>query len=105
MNKMEKAGAVDEEFADNLVTWAEIIRKTFYDGGIDDLISTRRLEHIVNAFAMFKSRQKAVELCVNRFDGDTKSAFLDLYSKVDAKIDTGPTDNVNEDAFFEETPF
>ena len=105
MNKMEKAGAIDEEFADNLVTWAEIIRKTFYDGGIDDLISTRRLEHIVNAFAMFKSRQKAVELCVNRFDGDTKSAFLDLYSKVDAKIDTGPTDNVNEDAFFEETPF
>jgi len=105
MNKMEKAGAVDEEFADNLVTWAEIIRKTFYDGGIDDLISTRRLEHIVNAFAMFKSRQKAVELCVNRFDADTKSAFLDLYSKVDAKIDTGPTDNVNEDAFFEETPF
>jgi|694.fasta_scaffold01618_19 MoxR-like ATPase len=105
MNKMEKAGAIDEEFADNLVTWAEIIRKTFYDGGIDDLISTRRLEHIVNAFAMFKSRQKAVELCVNRFDADTKSAFLDLYTKVDAKIDTGPTDNVNEDAFFEETPF
>lgn len=105
MNKMEKAGAVDEEFADNLVTWAEIIRKTFYDGGIDDLISTRRLEHIVNAFAMFKSRQKAVELCVNRFDGDTKSAFLDLYSKVDAKIDTGPTDDVNEDRFFDETPF
>ena len=105
MNKMEKAGAVDEEFADNLVTWAEIIRKTFYDGGIDDLISTRRLEHIVNAFAMFKSRQKAVELCVNRFDADTKSAFLDLYTKVDAKIETGPTDDVNEDAFFEETPF
>ena len=105
MNKMEKAGAVDEEFADNLVTWAEIIRKTFYDGGIDDLISTRRLEHIVNAFAMFKSRQKAVELCVNRFDADTKSAFLDLYGKVDAKIDTGPTDDVNEDRFFDETPF
>jgi MoxR-like ATPase len=105
MNKMEKVAAVDEEFADNLVTWAEIIRKTFYDGGIDDLISTRRLEHIVNAFAMFKSRQKAVELCVNRFDADTKSAFLDLYTKVDAKVDTGPTDNVNEDAFFEETPF
>jgi MoxR-like ATPase len=105
MNKMEKVSAIDEEFADNLVTWAEIIRKTFYDGGIDDLISTRRLEHIVNAFAMFKSRQKAVELCVNRFDADTKSAFLDLYTKVDAKIETGPTDDVNEDAFFEETPF
>ena len=105
MNKMEKAGAIDEEFADNLVTWAEIIRKTFYDGGIDDLISTRRLEHIVNAFAMFKSRQKAVELCVNRFDADTKSAFLDLYGKVDAKIDIAPTEDVNDDKFFDETPF
>jgi len=105
MNKMEKVAAVDEEFADNLVTWAEIIRKTFYDGGIDDLISTRRLEHIVNAFAMFKSRQKAVELCVNRFDADTKSAFLDLYTKVDAKIDTAPAADANEDKFFEETPF
>lgn len=105
MNKMEKAGAVDEEFADNLVTWAEIIRKTFYDGGIDDLISTRRLEHIVNAFAMFKSRNKAVELCVNRFDADTKSAFLDLYGKVDAKVDLAPTEDVNDDKFFDETPF
>lgn len=105
MNKMEKAGAIDEEFADNLVTWAEIIRKTFYDGGIDDLISTRRLEHIVNAFAMFKSRNKAVELCVNRFDADTKSAFLDLYGKVDAKVDLAPTEDVNDDKFFDETPF
>lgn len=105
LNKMEKAGAIDEEFADNLVTWAEIIRKTFYDGGIDDLISTRRLEHIVNAFAMFNSRQKAVELCVNRFDADTKSAFLDLYTKVDAKVDTSTQANANEDKFFEETPF
>lgn len=105
MNKMEKAGAIDEEFADNLVTWAEIIRKTFYDGGIDDLISTRRLEHIVNAFAMFKSRNKAVELCVNRFDADTKSAFLDLYSKVDAKVDIAAETDQNDDKFFEETPF
>ena len=105
MNKMEKVAAVDEEFADNLVTWAEIIRKTFYDGGIDDLISTRRLEHIVNAYAMFKSRNKAVELCVNRFDADTKSAFLDLYSKVDAKVDLAPTEDANDDKFFEETPF
>ena len=105
MNKMEKAGAIDEEFADNLVTWAEIIRKTFYDGGIDDLISTRRLEHIVNAYAMFKSRNKAVELCVNRFDADTKSAFLDLYSKVDAKVDIAAETDQNDDKFFEETPF
>jgi MoxR-like ATPase len=108
LNKMEKAGAVDEEFADNLVTWAEIIRKTFYDGGIDDLISTRRLEHIVNAFAMFGNRARAVELCVNRFDSDTKAAFLDLYTKVDAKAinsDTAEPVGENEPASTDEVPF
>lgn len=92
LNKMSKVEAVDEEFATNLVTWAEIIRKTFYDGGIDDLVSTRRLEHIVNAFAMFGDRAKAVELCVNRFDADTKTAFLDLYTKVDAKVVTSDSE-------------
>jgi hypothetical protein len=90
-----------------LVTWADIIRKTFYEGGVEELISTRRLEHIVNAFAMFGSRSKAIELCVNRFDTDTKSAFLDLYKKVDS--DAVPDDGVNEDAYFqsvnEEVPF
>ena len=107
LNKMEKVNKVDEEFADKLVTWADIIRKTFYEGGVEELISTRRLEHIVNAFAMFGSRSKAIELCVNRFDADTKSAFLDLYKKVDS--DAVPDDGVNEDAYFqsvnEEVPF
>ena len=107
LNKMEKVNNVDEEFADKLVTWADIIRKTFYEGGVEELISTRRLEHIVNAFAMFGSRAKAIELCVNRFDADTKSAFLDLYKKVDS--DAMPDDGVNEDAYFqsvnEEVPF
>ena len=107
LNKMEKAGKVDEEFAEKLTTWAEIIRKTFYDGGVDELVSTRRLEHIVNAYAMFNSRSKAIELCVNRFDADTKAAFLDLYKKVD--IDAVPDDGVNEDSYFnnitEEVPF
>ena len=107
LNKMEKVKSVDEEFADKLVTWADIIRKTFYEGGVEELISTRRLEHIVNAFAMFGSRSKAIELCVNRFDSDTKSAFLDLYKKVDS--DAVPDDGVNEDAYFqsinEEVPF
>ena len=108
LNKMEKANKIDEEFADKLVTWADIIRKTFYDGGVEELISTRRLEHIVNAFAMFNSRTKAIELCVNRFDADTKSAFLDLYKKVDAGA--MPDDGVNEDtlsnsAYLEEVPF
>jgi MoxR-like ATPase len=107
LNKMEKVNKVDDEFADKLVTWADIIRKTFYEGGVEELISTRRLEHIVNAFAMFGSRSKAIELCVNRFDADTKSAFLDLYKKVDS--DAVPDDGVNEDAYFqsvnEEVPF
>jgi len=107
LNKMEKANKIDEEFADKLVTWADIIRKTFYDGGVEELISTRRLEHIVNAYAMFGSRAKAIELCVNRFDADTKSAFLDLYKKVD--VDAMPDDGVNEDANYnsmtEEVPF
>lgn len=106
LNKMEKVGKIDEEFADKLVTWADIIRKTFYDGGVEELISTRRLEHIVNAFAMFGTRNKAIELCVNRFDSDTKSAFLDLYKKVDAG--TATDEQVNDDPYFdpnEEVPF
>ena len=86
MNKMGVAECVDEDFADKLVMWADIIRKTFYEGGIDELVSTRRLEHIVKAYAMFSDRLKAIQLCVNRFDTDTKSAFIDLYTKVDAGV-------------------
>jgi MoxR-like ATPase len=97
MNKMGVAECVDEDFADKLVMWADIIRKTFYEGGIDELVSTRRLEHIVKAYAMFSDRLKAIQLCVNRFDTDTKSAFIDLYTKVDAgatveEIMDNPTD-------------
>lgn len=97
LNKMAKANVEDVEFAENLVTWAEVIRKTFYEGAIDELISTRRLEHIVNAFAMFNNRLKAIELCVNRFDEDTKVAFIELYNKVDAKVDLTEDENVQEE--------
>jgi len=97
LNKMAKANVEDEEFAGNLVTWAEVIRKTFYEGAIDELISTRRLEHIVNAYAMFNNRLKAIELCVNRFDEDTKVAFIELYNKVDAKVDLSEDDDVREE--------
>ena len=86
LNKMAVANCVDEDFADNLVTWADVIRKTFYEGAIDELVSTRRLEHIVKAFAMFGDKLKAIQLCVNRFDTDTKAAFIDLYTKVDAGV-------------------
>lgn len=84
IGKMKELGCLDEEFADRLVTWAEIIRKTFQEGAIDELISTRRLLHMIKAFHMFRDRVKAIELCINRFDEDTKQAFKDLYTKVDA---------------------
>jgi len=87
LKKMDKANINDDEFATHLVTWSDVIRKTYYEGAIDELISTRRLEHIVNAFAVFGDKTKAVELCVNRFDEDTKQAFIDLYSKVDPTVE------------------
>ena len=76
--------AIDEGFIEKLVDWADIIRKTFYDGGVDEIISTRRLVHILKAYGIFKDRMTAIELCTARFDDETKSAFLDLYTKVDA---------------------
>jgi len=82
---MEKYDCVDKEFADLLTVWSETIRKTFEDGGVDEIISTRRLCHIVQSFSIFGDRQKAIELCVNRFDEDTKEAFIDLYTKVDVQ--------------------
>ena len=74
------------DFSEKLVTWADIIRKTFYEGGIDEIIATRRLVHIVNAYAIFGDRKKAIEMCINRFDEDTKTSFLDLYSKCDSEV-------------------
>jgi hypothetical protein len=84
--ELESAGKPDAEFADNLTKWADIIRKTFMDGGIDELIATRRLVHIVKAYAVFNDRMKAIQMCINRFDDETKSAFIDLYTKVDAEV-------------------
>ena len=81
-NLMQTYSCVDEEFAETLVKWADAIRRTFEDGGVDETITTRRMIHIVRAFAIFKDRVKAVELCCNRFDVATKTAFIDLYDKV-----------------------
>ncbi|SVB00732.1 uncharacterized protein METZ01_LOCUS153586 [marine metagenome] len=100
MGSMEKYKKVDEVFATNLITWADVIRKTFYDGGVDEVISTRRLDHIVKAFAIFGDKMKAIELCVARFDEDTKASFMDLYTKIDAGIN--PTEEIVTE---EETPF
>jgi len=86
MNHMKKFEAVDAAFAENLVTWADIIRKTFYDDGVDEVISTRRLCHIVQTFSIFNDKMKSLDLCIARFDDDTKTAFLDLYTKVDQGV-------------------
>ena len=80
---LEKNGKKDQSFCKKLVTWADVIRKTFFDGGVDEIISTRRLVHIVQAFTIFKDKLKAIEVCTNRFDEDTKNSFVELYSKVD----------------------
>jgi len=87
------------DFSEKLVTWADIIRKTFYEGGIDEIIATRRLVHIVNAYAIFGDRKKAIEMCIARFDDDTKTSFLDLYSKCDSEVvvtDEESTETVEE---------
>ena len=87
LGSMKKYGKVDEDFATNLVTWSEVIRKTFFDGGVDEVISTRRLDHITKAFAIFGDKMKSIELCVARFDEETKESFLDLYTKIDEGVD------------------
>jgi len=77
----------DTDFCKRLVDWADIIRKTFYDGGIEEIISTRRLVHILHAYSIFKDKAKAIGVCVNRFDDETKQSFIELYDKVDADFD------------------
>jgi hypothetical protein len=79
-------GKHDENFCKRLVDWADIIRKTFFDGGVDELISTRRLVHILRAYSIFDDKAKAIQVCLNRFDDETKQAFMDLYDKVDTDV-------------------
>jgi len=88
-------GVEDRDFCKRLVDWADIIRKTFYDGGIEEIISTRRLVHIVRAYSIFQDKAKAIQVCVNRFDDETKQSFLELYDKVDADFQM-PTEVSNE---------
>jgi hypothetical protein len=87
-----KAGC-EKDFAHHLTKWAEIIRKSFYEGAVDEIISTRRLVDIVNAFGIFSDKNKAIAFCLARFDDDTKEAFLNLYSKVDADMQMGDDEN------------
>ena len=86
-NIASSLGVKDAEFCKRLVDWGDIIRKTFYDGGIEEIISTRRLVHIIRAYSIFNNKAKAIEVCINRFDDETKQSFLELYDKVDADFD------------------
>ena len=92
-NVASSLGVTDDNFISRLVDWADIIRKTFKDGGVDEVISTRRLVHIVRAYSIFGNKMKALQVCVNRFDDETKQSFIELYDKIDADFEM-PTETV-----------
>jgi len=93
-NYCKELDCCDDKYIANLTTWAEIIRKTFNDGGTDEVISTRRLVHIIRAYAIFSDRVKAIKVCLNRFDDETKQSFLELYDKIDNEVDIENLDTV-----------
>jgi len=103
--ELTAVGKSDDEFAEKLVTWADVIRKTFSEGGVDEIISTRRLVHICKTYGVHGDRMKAVSLCLNRFDTDTKMSFLDLYTKLDAPAKEEDPVKVNVPSHNEEVPF
>ena len=94
--EMALTGDVDMDFCEKLVDWADVIRKTFYEGAIDDVVTTRRLVHIVNAFRMFGDKLKSIEMCISRFDEETRNSILDLYTKVDDGVHL-ETEGVSEE--------
>tara|TARA_Y100001936_G_scaffold181188_1_gene178226 strand:- start:38 stop:1132 length:1095 start_codon:yes stop_codon:yes gene_type:complete len=93
-NYCKELDCCDDKYIANLTAWAEIIRKTFKDGGVDEVISTRRLVHIIRAYAIFSDRVKAIQVCLNRFDDETKRSFLELYDKIDSEVDIESLDTI-----------
>jgi MoxR-like ATPase len=93
-NYCSELDCCDDKFISNLVAWADIIRKTFADGGVDEVISTRRLVHVIRAYSIFSDRVKAIKVCLNRFDDETKQSFLELYDKIDAEVDIDSIDTL-----------
>jgi MoxR-like ATPase len=90
-NVLQSVGVEDADFVKRLVDWAEVIRKSFLEGAVSEIISTRRLVHICEAYSIFnRNREKAIQLCLNRFDTDTKNSFMDLYKKLDETINPAP---------------
>ena len=102
---LDNFGVKDDDFVEHLVQWTDVIRKTFNDGGIDEIISTRRLINIVNAFMVFKDKSKAIEYSISRFDEDTKNGFMDLWSKVDPEAQPEPKEEIDNVVTDEEIPF
>lgn len=86
-----------DEFIKKLCDWADVIRKTFFDGGIDEIISTRRLVHILKAYSIFENKEKAIRYSISGFDNETKTAFIELYDKIDAEFDMNSTEQPNEE--------
>ena len=101
LNVASSLGVTDADFCKRLVDWADIIRKTFYDGGIEEIISTRRLVHILRAFSIFNNKEKAIKVCINRFDDETKQSFIELYDKVDADFEITKELDVTKDELVE----
>jgi hypothetical protein len=98
-------GVSETDFCKRLVDWGDVIRKTFYDGGIEEIISTRRLVHIIRAYSIFKDKAKAIQVCINRFDDETKQSFLELYDKIDAEFVMPSTDAPVEEKVDNTNPF
>ena len=94
--EMALSGEVDGEFVQKLTDWADVIRRTYMDGAIEEVISTRRLVHIVRAFRMFNDKMKSIAMCLNRFDNETRDSFLDLYTKIDENALEGEYNIVDE---------
>ena len=94
-NYCKELDCCDDDYIKNLVAWADIIRKTFKDGGVDEVISTRRLVHIIRAYSIFSDRVKAIKVCLNRFDDETKQSFIELYDKIDADVDVSVDNPLN----------
>lgn len=104
-NLMKEYDCLDATFADNIVKWSNSIRMTYNAGGIDENMTTRRITHIVRAFSIFKNKKKAIELCCNRFDVNTKTAFMDLYDKISGDPDYNSAETHTSDVEFTKVDF
>jgi MoxR-like ATPase len=89
--RLEAQETPDSDFAENLVKWAQIVRKSYHEGAVDEIITTRRLINVCEAFGIFGDKSKAMNMAISRFDEDTKEAFLSLYGKIDEEVD--PTED------------